>query len=55
MFNLKLKPIRPKEDLILNNNDNKEKVSGKIVQYLLAHQINGIRFLYNNSYKKVSK
>lgn len=45
--------IRPQNELTLNNNP-KVYVNGQIVQYLLAHQINGIQFLYDN-YKKVSR
>ena len=43
-------PRRLVEDLILDKNI---IVSGKIVQYLVEHQLIGIRFLYKN-FKKVS-
>lgn len=51
MFKTGLTAIRSNEHLILN----KEKhvyVNGAIAQYLLNHQIIGVRFLYRN-YEKV--
>ncbi|XP_055322232.1 uncharacterized protein LOC129578122 [Sitodiplosis mosellana] len=50
MFRSTLTTTRPKEKLILNK-DTDNYVSDEIVQYLLTHQINGVRFLYRN-YKK---
>lgn len=52
MFKSSLKANRHKEQLTLST-DPDIYVSDEIVQYLLTHQINGIRFLYRN-YKKVS-
>lgn len=53
MFKSGLTAIRPNEHLILNTEPN-VYVNGEIAQYLLNHQINGIRFLYRN-YQKVSE
>lgn len=53
MFFSGLKKVQLKDDLILNNKP-KIYVSSVIAQYLLTHQMAGIRFLYTN-YKKVSK
>lgn len=53
MFKTGLSTFRSNENLILN----KEKhvyVNGAIAQYLLSHQINGLRFLYRN-YEKVNR
>ncbi|XP_031631749.1 uncharacterized protein LOC116346009 [Contarinia nasturtii] len=50
MFKSLLTATRPKEPLILNH-DPKIFVNECIVQYLLTHQVNGVRFLYRN-YKK---
>lgn len=50
MFKTGLTAIRPAEQLTLN----KEKdvyVNGAIAQYLLNHQIQGVRFLYRNHEK----
>lgn len=52
MFKSTLTATRPKKQLDLDN-DPHTYVSDEIVQYLLNHQINGIRFLYRN-HKKVS-
>lgn len=53
MFKAGLTAIRPNEHLILNKNQY-VYVNGAIAQYLLTHQINGVRFLYRN-YEKVSQ
>lgn len=52
MSNAGLTAIRPNEDLVLCN-ETKTRISGRIVQYLSTHQINGIRFIYKN-YRKVN-
>lgn len=52
MSRFRFTAIRQNEDLILND-ESKVYVNGQIVQYLLSHQINGIRFLYGN-HRKVS-
>lgn len=51
MFKSGLTAIRQNEHLILND-EPKVYVNGEITQYLLNHQINGVRFLYRN-YQKV--
>lgn len=51
MFKTGLTAIRSNEQLILNK-DKHVFVNGAIAQYLLNHQINGVRFLYRN-YEKV--
>lgn len=52
MFKSLLTAHRAKEQLIVNS-DPKVYVNDRIAQYLLAHQINGVRFLYRN-FRKVS-
>lgn len=51
MFKTGLTAVRSSEQLILNKERN-VYVNGAIAQYLLNHQINGVRFLYRN-YEKV--
>lgn len=51
MSKLRFTAIRQNEDWILNDQP-KVYINGQITQYLLSHQISGIRFLYDN-YKKV--
>lgn len=52
MFKKGLTAIRSTEHLVLNKETN-IYVNGVIAQYLLNHQINGVRFLYRN-YVKVN-
>lgn len=51
MSKLRLTAIRQNEDWILNDEPT-VYIHGQITQYLLSHQISGIRFVYDN-YKKV--
>lgn len=52
MSKFRFTAIRQNDDLILSD-EPKVYVNGEIVQYLLTHQINGIRILYDN-FQKVS-
>lgn len=52
MFKTGLTAIRPNEHLILNKEKQQVYVNGAINQYLLNHQITGVRFLYRN-YERV--
>lgn len=51
MFKKGLAAIRSTDHLVLNK-DAHVYVNGVIAQYLLTHQMNGVRFLYRN-YEKV--
>lgn len=53
MFRSALTAVQLKEDLLLDN-EPKFFVSHKIAQYLLNHQLNGIRFMFRH-FKNVSK